>query len=375
MSSTDRDTAIESKIALHGIPHYLPKTVLPFNLKGVTFDKDGNPAKTDKKGKSNATGYKFMLTLDKPTQVADGDARVLLVYNTEAATEDNFNFAVNDKGLLTSAKLQSEDKSAAAIASIADLAGRFASTSAAPSQLFMQLVRPRNPKKTSCQEVLKSFEYSGFFDLTNGTSSRDANEGVLQAMQNAGIPVAENSAVMDVSVSATKPWADAGADTVKNVSSNARGIVFRAWGPRTVTVTVAPANIHFQPEVDCHLEQPSKAVTLEGVAVADKDRYFTIDTSRGALVKKIVNLTVTDGLLTGVDVTKPSELAAVFAIPASVIDTFTKAVLGNLTTRTTLTQDEVALLQAQVSLINQQQALVAAQQAAEKAKAQDPQKP
>ena len=47
------------------------------------------------------------------------------------------------------------------------------------------------------------------------------------------------------------------------------------------------------------------------VMVADPANTFVVDNSRGVFVKKRVDFVVADGVLTGIEVDKPSELLAI----------------------------------------------------------------
>jgi len=102
--------------------------------------------------------------------------------------------------------------------------------------------------------------------------------------------------------------------------------------------------------------------------VADPRRTFVVDNSRTPFVKKKIDLTVTDGVLLGVDVDKPSELLAAISLPvdilkviASIPGEILSVKVKQLSDQNSLTKAQVEMLTLQIELIKQRQALIDAQ--------------
>jgi len=81
-------------------------------------------------------------------------------------------------------------------------------------------------------------------------------------------------------------------------------------------------------------------------------------------VKKRVDLLVSDGVLTGIEVDKPSELLAGISIPVEVLKTIASIPGEILSLRVkgmeaekSLTQNEAEIIKQQVEIIKQRQAL------------------
>src|SRR5262249_17499160 len=106
------------------------------------------------------------------------------------------------------------------------------------------------------------------------------------------------------------------------------------------------------------------------VMVADPANTFVVDNSRGVFVTKRVDFAVVDGVLTGIEVDKPSEVLAVLQLPvdilkaiASIPGEILSVKVKQLSDEKGLTAAQSELLKAQIELIKQRQALSDAQKA------------
>jgi hypothetical protein len=122
---------------------------------------------------------------------------------------------------------------------------------------------------------------------------------------------------------------------------------------------------------NCSLRNVTVSQNDATLMIADPANTFVADTSRALLVPKKVDLAVTDGVLTGIEVDKKSELLAVVSLPVSILKTIASIPGEILTVKVTqlgneqkLTQAQVDLLKAQIDLIKQNKALLDAQKGA-----------
>lgn len=160
------------------------------------------------------------------------------------------------------------------------------------------------------------------------------------------------------SVSSTPPHITPGAKAYT-------GIVFRTMAPRQLYVAVDTEGLQFG---GCVLRSVAAHAESSTLMVADPIHTFVADNNRGVFVKKRVDFAVTDGVLTGIEVDKPSELLAIVSLPVDILKAIA-AIPGEILTvkikqlsdEKGLTAAQVELLKAQIDLIKQRQALADAQ--------------
>jgi hypothetical protein len=106
------------------------------------------------------------------------------------------------------------------------------------------------------------------------------------------------------------------------------------------------------------------------VVLPDKHAPFHYVLSRGAFIKKTTSLTITDGILQGIHIEKPSEIAGFVKIPLDISQKIADLPKGLLTARVeyvtaenNLISQQASLLAAQAKLIKAQQDLKAAEEA------------
>lgn len=149
------------------------------------------------------------------------------------------------------------------------------------------------------------------------------------------------------------------------------GIVFRLMMPRNFGVDASPSGLTFAS--GCQLRSVSSYLGGTTVMVADPTRTFVVDNSRTPFVKKKVDLTVSDGVLLGIDVDKPSELLAAISLPVDVLKVIASipgeilsVKVKQLSDQNNLSAAQVEMLKLQIEMIKQRQALIDAQNGAAK---------
>lgn len=384
-----------TKKGLTGMPYFLPDTAVPVTISGdfVVLPE----SKT--KGKEDLTGadYEYVLTITvgATKQVADPDAALMIEYQPEAGTSDTFKIAVGANGLLTTVNSTSKDETAAIIVKLAELAKEgmrvvTAITPAPPSLARAAGEKNRQDKRRlACFDVLRKMTVTTEVNLSDvlrfgdrqgpaELPAYDLNRRVVRAMQNVAdfTPSLIQRMVLDTKAPVafdTKarrgplPGTVSNEPFVPNRNSTAySGIVFRMMMPRTLSIDVVTTGADFGN--GCTLQSEAASIGDTNLMVADPLWTFVVDNSRTALVTKKVNLTVSDGVLLGMDVEKPSELLAGITLPVEVLKVIASIPAELLSIKVKQVSEEknlsaaqVELLKMQIDLIKQRQALIDAQ--------------
>ena len=148
------------------------------------------------------------------------------------------------------------------------------------------------------------------------------------------------------------------------------GIVFRTMAPRRLSIAVDTEGLKFG---TCTLSNVAAYSDGTTVMVADPASTFVADNSRGVFVKKRVDFVIADGVLTGVEVEKQSELLAIVSLPvdilkaiASIPGEILSVKIKQLSDEKGLTAAQSDVIKAQIDLIKQKQALSDAEKGAQK---------
>ncbi|WP_421981438.1 hypothetical protein [Roseibium sp.] len=260
------------------VAYHLPKSIVSLN---VALDKDGK------------------VTIGKATEkrVADPNAHYRLNLKQLPTANDQFTLAVGADGLLNSAKITNEDKTADIISSAASLFSEAAKSfltnrqdGARPSPTFsVDLVfDPDDPRQVAYSADQLSAASAGNFYLALKTI-----EGDFLYRQNRPIPGRRLS------------------KTGENVSVARRcegSFCFRTMRPIIVEIKTKGRTL----------------VSRQTVDVVNTKQVSSFDVRRAACVKKVTDLTFEDGVLTKADITKPSEILGCISIPATIL----KAIVG-----------------------------------------------
>ncbi len=144
-----------------------------------------------------------------------------------------------------------------------------------------------------------------------------------------------------------------------------KGIVFRIMEPANLKLTLDTSHLTFSKKSqDCSLPKMLEATDALPVFVANPFKTYVVDTSRGALVKKRVDLVINDGVLTGIEIDKPSELLAGISVPVEILKTIASIPgeilslrIKGMEAQKSMTQTEAEIIKQQIEVIRQRQAL------------------
>jgi hypothetical protein len=322
---------------VEGVPYYLPRTILPIKITG-SFKQVVKPGKDD--DPEDGKFYEYVLEIEPQdtAQLADPTGLFLLHYNLEAGTDDEITVGVNAKQLLSTVDAKSTDESAAIIKKAAETAAKLAEVAvesvAPPGQpKAVPLETDTIKRRQACKKVLNEFTLVWEVDLSTPLGSGPDGQKIALdpgGTINAAIAdrmVRQDSAAPDYAVGqlvALNEQADAAgpADDASNSGLDNVGIRFRVPRPVLSSSAITSTGVRVVDAASgntCSLLGRTSQVT-KNVLVADPRRTVVLNMSRSPLVTKSIKLTVADGILQNVAVTKPSSAKEAASLPLDLID-------------------------------------------------------
>jgi hypothetical protein len=293
---------------LDGLVYYLPKTIVKLDFtsygKKITYitaakDYKAKTATTPEVLEQPEVTQKFeaieyiLLAAVTPTEIADRDRAYSLQYDPSMRSNDRVCLGVDNKGLLASVEGAADDKTGDIVVAIAKLAGRLmgpgAFAAAANSSItdaetgklrdFSLEIDPLNPKHWE--------QVNSFLDQHYGKAGKRYSFGI--------------QGVKDLMPDGT----NAGRCPPNSVC-------YRTRVPVRFVLTDDQGRVNSS----YYKEVVSQRVTGR------------VDVSRALMVEKITKLSFTNGVLSGVNIRKPSEGLAVAKLPLTVIDAITTSALA-----------------------------------------------
>jgi len=277
-------------------------------------------------------GYKITISR---FNVPDHNSRYFLKQNSNGFFDDHAVLDVDDQGLLTTANVESEDKTAAVIDKVVETVVSVAKISANLGS---------NVAEIQSMEVESLKPFNCTFDPLDDNEVREARN----RLNGAGF-------VLNV----VRPRGSKNSEVVaQNASISKEGIYYRP--PCPVKLSISPRSSNSLAMIENTV-----------VSVPDGNEIAVFALSRPFLVKKTTNLTFVAGDLKKVDFQKPSEVLAAVSIPASIASKIGEAIpsiiqIQDSRANAALKEEKArldaqkALLDAQLALRNSQTALDAA---------------
>jgi hypothetical protein len=373
-----------------GIPYYLPDTVVPITISGDFVVVPG------RKGE-NPSDYEYVVsvTIGKTQQVPDPNAALMLEYVPEIASDDVFKLEVGSNGLLSNVKSTSTDQSGAVILKLVELAKEVIKLAPALTMMTSK-GQTDDATRTECYNALQKMSVADELNLSdvlrfeaassssgtyqNPTVAPDEvlskqvaslNSRALLAMQKRSVhaePAGSLVSSIRLDGKPLSPVPGSVAATPPAVTAERKaysGVVFRTMAPRRLSIAVDAEGLSFR---HCIIRNIAAYQNSATVMIADPAHTFVADTSRAILVSKKVDLIVSDGVLTGIEVDKKSELLQIVSLPVEILKAIASipgevlsVKVKQLTDENKLTTAQADLLKAQIELIKQKQALLDAQ--------------
>lgn len=136
------------------------------------------------------------------------------------------------------------------------------------------------------------------------------------------------------------------ASDMEKIKTHPTGVLFRAAEPYQLKISLSRL-LNRKNQKWCVKDQLSHTMVL----APSVSKIYSVDVDRGALITKTTNLTIVDGMLTKIDVNKPSSLIGVLNVPLEVIKAILSAPAELLTFRYQRVDKEAEIADAQAKKI------------------------
>jgi hypothetical protein len=342
-----------------GVPYYLPTALFPITItldpeeadssaskKNATIPSSGNttiiinppPTDSPKDGASSSSSLisqkigPYQVTIGSPILKPDMSSVFFLEYNSSFATEDAITFGVGENQLLQSVNATSTDKSGEALVTLAKIAANVAMMVAGKEKSGQPA-----PKCSGFDPV----SISTYLDPTL-TDESPFSKSALNALlgENAMLSFNVTPLGNKSSGSPSKTEADNISSPKEGEKNKKSGVLFRVPTAYQLEVTFYPPGC------------PKKETIQIMVLAPSKDLVYSLNVDRGALITKTTNLTIADGMLTKIEVNKPSSLLGILNVPLDVIKAILSAPAEFLTLRIQKIKAEGDISQAQADKLN-----------------------
>jgi hypothetical protein len=292
--------------------------------------KPVNPTRALDDSESNAVGYflpKVMIRCELEDgakgvdlkvftdYVPDPDQFYLLHYKANPASDDKVNITLNQQGMLQEIDVTTEDKSGEIIVKLADLVKEVLKMS-----LGLPPAKMRAPPGPPVRYHVAVFDPR---ELLNQERTFDT--------------------VKNITITLKDPRKGLAA---KHGPGQQRGVYYRPLMPYTLEVT--------------QISDGVKNIKAETVFLPNFAPIIALDVTGASFVKKVTKLTFTNGILTKVNITKPSELEAAILIPYNIVKSFALLPTEIIQFKYNYSTEHTKLLEAQAAEIKAKDALIEA---------------
>lgn len=388
----------DSAISKLGTVYYLPKALIPISIAVQERPKSPtsvstpatSPTSTAQSITNNVTvntapastaknevapvaepSLQFTVTIKGNQVIPDTGKTYFLEYFPENSSDDEVSISVNSNQLLQTNSAKSTDDSGKAVVMVAKLIGEVAKLVATnglggvTTYPMISETNPVEPSKKTYVCKLKPTTIETFLDPSSNPSTPYTLEALNNLVHAHGLPldftitpVSKTSNSLPDAKSCQHKWGSWFDDECS-------GIFFRASVPYQLTVSVNQDS-KFDPLEENQSDKAKTADKLTSCLTPESSTrnltilapndgpIFSVDVSRAALVTKKTDLTITDGMLTKIDVNKPSQLIAGLQIPLDIVKELASIPADILTLRIKQYQDEGSLTKAQVELLSQE---------------------
>ena len=307
-----------SDTPVRGMPYFLPTAYIPITFEGSTVSAPaagGDKAGTGPSASSGASAdttvmqspvFKIGVTVGTPVFVADTSRPLFLRYDHSSWADDQFSISVNQNGLLQTSSAFATDKTGAVIEDVAQIGIEVAKL--ATQVLSAQLT----PLSTNGQCSLQPFRFT-----VDYYPERDPNPAPISRQPALDFKISSSASI-------TIGGSQSGSAPPYGPEAGDQGVLFKIPAPLDINIETKVS------DTACML--PAKDHIKRSVTVPGKAEFWE-DTSRAPFVAKKVKLTIANGMLTGVDVTNPSEVEGAVKIPLDILKSIASVATLNVTTQ------------------------------------------
>ncbi|MFI5330220.1 MAG: hypothetical protein ACHQ2F_04180 [Desulfobaccales bacterium] len=340
----NKDNVKSDYLVLDGIPYFLPKSMIHVD---ITWN-------------ANDLNWTVLLT---PVIQPDSDNRFMLRPNSNALFDDNINLSVDSNGLLQTVNTTTTDKTVSSLADLVAAAGSALTFGAALAPEGALMIAPKiappegGPPPPPTLSPLPVYSFHGDFE-PDPTGIRffrkDSNDKKDRIPTLYSPPVKAADATTAVSVKADFTLTitplikkediqsvDAPRDTpidriieIDSKIENVHGIVVRLPVPYQIDVTVQLSENPKSNEKPKY--EPSPLMTQSKIIMLpDKANNYVLPISRRYLVSDQTNVTLKDGMIQGIQQSRPSMVAGVVGIPKTILGALLPIPTGIRSTQST----------------------------------------
>lgn len=318
---------------IRGIPYYLPlgkihlqvkETKIPTTVVGPSKRKkpaaapgasptpgEFNPVELNPDNETSTTEIKtHTLTLVGVNYIPDANRQFLLDYHAVATADDDVKVSIGSDGLLTKIDVTSEDKTAAIILKLVDIA--------------------KEAAKIAILSEGGTTVYEATFDPFDRLESSKVNRDLA----------AFNCSYKLLRISGNERDVSKTVATRETEFDRIDGIAFRPVFAYSL-----------------HLENDGTPASLQTVLLPNQAQVMSLPVTRAAFVKKVTTLGFDHGILTEVHIAKPSEVLGFLEIPLGIAKAIVDIPAELIKLRIDTTKSNTDLLEAQKAEIEARRAL------------------
>ena len=243
--------------------------------------------------------YSIKVTIAAPVYIPDHTAQLVLNYSTNPWYDTTVSLHIKN-GLLTTSSADAVDQTPAIIESVAETvadAAKFA-VRKTPGKSKLPCDLPRISQNASLIPQLKQSPFG-------------ANEMSWEVSDNNRVAPLRQEITIDVSAETygEEP------QYIWPTNGVFKGMLFRGGRTWKLTTSVKPNEAATE---NCGIGASKQT---EAIFIPNGGAEYLLDMSRASLVDKKMNLSIADGMLTGIDASQPSQILAGVKIPLTIVQT------------------------------------------------------
>jgi hypothetical protein len=384
-SDTVRTSAVTSdRNPINGMQYYLPKVLVPIKVSfgiptppkppapGATTTQTNNTSQNvtvnvstpEEKKPNDPPKRELVISIGEPVYVPDERHKYVIEYIPSAFSDDNVQLRTDTQGLLQSIDTDATDRTGAVLIKLAELAGE-------ATKLFTVLKSVPGDEGTAAVCTIPDYSLETYLDVSAEAKEPYSLQELQQLLANwggdgadatkrPGIAIAfspnkDDRKVLDAQ-NQKKPTEDLPSATADAAGN---GLLFRQNQPYRLDVQLSSNEA-------CKI---SGRKVLHRFAAPNDAPIYSVDTSRAPFVQKKVKYVVQNGMLTELQVVKPSEVLGAASIPvdlakkiASIPAELLTFKLVQIQAENNLTAAEIEQIKNAIELLKQKQALEDQQQ-------------
>ncbi len=302
----------------------------PTTLLSVSAENTFDASATDQTAKSP----QFTLTASAsvPSFVPDYRQKYYLHYTRDDNADAMLSLHTDASGLLSTASGEYVDQTAAEAATLTQIAAAAAKVALDVPTLIETLPTPPGPTKACLLPTInralnvtpgdndaQDFDDADRRQLSVASNGDTTLKTVLNGGRGQSATITLQATLLNGATYYSPPVG------LVPLTGHSPGVLFRDWQPWKVRITIEPNSLA---QDNCNIKKSSAATVA---MLPNGGAMFYVDVNREALIDKKVSLAVTNGMLTGVDVSRPSPTLAALKLPLTILQPIISLPFGAMT--------------------------------------------